>query len=65
MSLYSDIPTSILEKMWNDKRLHIRMGKQMEKDLHEAFAMRKELDRRKGETNPSANVVFDKEYLTD
>lgn len=61
---FSNIPTAMLEAMWNQKRLHIRMGSNMQKDLEDAFAMRRELDKRLGVKNPTTEVDYEK-YTTD
>lgn len=62
---YKSIPTPELERMWNEKRLSIRIGKYFQEDMNEVYAMRKELDRRAGNEIPPVFVNFEKENLTD
>lgn len=61
MRKYRDIPLEELEKMWNERRMHIRIGTS---DMDEVFEMRREIDRRKGNHNPSTDVNYES-YLTD
>ena len=61
---YGNIPTSMLEVMWKQKCIQIRMGSKMAKDLEDAFAMRRELDKRKGVKNPTTEIDYEK-YITD
>ena len=66
MSGYADIPTEALERMWRIERDRLSRDKDaVVGDYDALFAMRRELDRRKDEPKPSANVNFADEYLTD
>ena len=68
MSNYKDISTSELEKMWNERRLSLKISSDpsvFRKGMDEVFAMRRELDRRLGEKKPSVDVNFEREYVTD
>ena len=54
--------------MWQSKRLDIakaKDGKPAFEDVEELFAMRRELDRRSGKKNPTIEVNFEEDYLTD
>ena len=68
MEDYKTIPITELVRRWREKRLEIAKqdeDKRSFKDVSELFAMRKEIDRRKGDTNPTAEVNFEQDYLTD
>lgn len=66
MSKYRDVPTPELERMWNEKRLSLKIGAGFRDGLDDVYEMRQELDRRKGEKVESPRVVdFEGEYTTD
>ena len=61
---YKSIPTPELERMWDKKRMSIRIGEHFREDLDDVYAMRKELDRRAGNEIPPVFVNFEKN-ITD
>lgn len=66
MSGYASIPTARLQQMWERERDRLlEKGDAVAGDYGVLLAMRSELDRRKGEPKPSADVNFADEYLTD
>lgn len=66
MNEYASIPTSKLQKMWEKERGRLAaMRDAVVADYDELLAMRSELDRRRDEPKPSAQVNFADEYLTD
>lgn len=68
MSKYRDVPTTELERMWNEKRLSLKIGADssvFRGELDEVYEMRRELDRRRGEVPQAKDVDFGKEYVTD
>jgi len=68
MEEFKHLSTEELEKLWNEKRLSLKITsdkKVFQEGLDEVYAMKKELDRRKGIKNPTEDVNFSKEYLTD
>lgn len=68
MEEFKHLSTEELEKLWNEKRLSLKTTsdkKVFQEGLDEVYAMKKELDRRKGIKNPTEDVNFSKEYLTD
>ncbi len=66
MSGYASIPTARLQQMWERERDRL-LGKKdaVIAEYDDLLAMRSELDRRKGDPKPSADVNFADEYLTD
>ena len=66
MNEYASVPTPVLQGMWERERDRL-----LEKedaaiaDYDALLAMRRELDRRKDDPKPSADVNFADEYLTD
>lgn len=65
---YKGIPTPELERMWNERRLSMKIGadrSMFRRDMEEVYAMRRELDRRRGDVAPSSDVNFEQKYLTD
>lgn len=64
MAKYKHIPTEKLEQMWNQRRLRLRMGEHFKSDMDEVYEMRRELDRRRGDTPPGEEINFEK-YTTD
>lgn len=66
MSGYASIPTERLQRMWERERDRLlEKGDAVVGDYDALLAMRSELDRRKGDPKPSADVNFADEYLTD
>ena len=65
MGYYKDIPTEVLEMMWEDKKAYILAGcPDKERELAEAYKIRLELDRRKGNISSLKPVNFE-DYTTD
>lgn len=65
MSKFRDVPTPELERMWNEKRLSLKIGAGFRERLDDVYEMRRELDRRRGEVPQAKDVDFGKEYVTD
>lgn len=66
MNEYASIPTSKLQKMWEKERERLAaMRDAVVADYDSLLAMRRELDRRKDDPFPTAEVNFADEYLTD
>lgn len=66
MSGYALVSTARLQQMWERERDRLlEKGDAVIADYDDLLAMRSELDRRKGEPKPSADVNFADEYLTD
>ena len=66
MSGYASIPTARLQKMWERERDRLlEKGDAVAGGYGALLAMRSELDRRKGDPKPSADVNFADKYLTD
>ena len=66
MSGYASIPTARLQRMWERERDRLlEKEDSVVGDYDALLAMRSELDRRKGDPKPSADVNFADEYLTD
>ena len=65
---YRSIPTSRLVEMW-EAGVNAVKGKDPSEltvgDYDAIYEMRKELDRRSGDTNPSVHVDFESDYVTD
>lgn len=66
MNRYRDVPTAVLEGMWERERVRLSgmVGLRV-RDYDDLLAMRSELDRRKDESNDVVDVNFSKDYLTD
>lgn len=66
MNRYRDVPTAVLEGMWERERVRLSgmVGLRV-RDYDELLAMRSELDRRKDEKKDVVDVNFSKDYLTD
>lgn len=66
MNRYRDVPTAVLEGMWERERVRLSgmVGLRV-RDYDDLLAMRSELDRRKDESNDVVDVNFAKDYLTD
>lgn len=72
---YRDLSDSELTQLWGELRERILAAKAVQKpgeapavsqeDWDAAFAMRKEIDRRRGDTNPTTDVDFEGKYTTD
>ena len=65
MSKYSDISTEELRKRWETQRTKVVNHTHSQADLDELLAMRKELDKRNGEKNPSIDYNFVQNNTTD
>ena len=66
MNEYASIPTARLQRMWERERERLlRMKDAVVADYDSLLAMRKELDRRKDDPLPTADINFADEYLTD
>ena len=57
---YRTIPTEELVRMWRERRTMV----QAPETIGELVDIRKELDRRKGNGNPSSSVDFE-QFVTD
>lgn len=66
MNRYRDVPTAVLEGMWERERIRLSgmVGLRV-RDYDDLLAMRSELDRRKDEKKDVVDVNFSKDYLTD
>lgn len=66
---YRDVPTPELVRMWEDERERLLAGDGRgvlkPSDYDHLLAMRRELDHRRGDVNPSVEVNFERDYLTD
>lgn len=66
MNRYRDVPTAVLEGMWERERVRLSGMKGLKAmDYDDLLAMRSELDRRKDEKKEVVGVNFSKDYLTD
>lgn len=68
MKDYKSLSLPELVKKWQKKRMKLAQTDDKNRkfeDIEELFAMRKEIDRRKGEKKPTVNINFADEYLTD
>ena len=66
MNRYRDVPTAVLEGMWERERVRLSGMKGLKAmDYDDLLAMRSELDRRKDEKKEVVDVNFAKDYLTD
>lgn len=66
MNRYRDVPTAVLEGMWERERVRLSGMKGLKAmDYDDLLAMRSELDRRKDEKKEVVDVNFSKDYLTD
>lgn len=62
---YKTIATPVLERMWERER--DRLSRKVDAvvgDYEDLFAMRRELDRRRGIENPSSSVNYEN-YVSD
>lgn len=62
---YKKIETPELKRLWEAQRNKVVNHSHTQGDLDELFAMKKELDRRKGEKNPIVDINFEQHYTTD
>lgn len=63
---YRKLPTHVLERLWEVERDRLAANPDaVVGDYDDLLAMRRELDRRKDEGKPIADVNFSKDYLTD
>lgn len=62
---YTSVSTDELTRQWERKRKAIAKKEDRSLgDIADLLAMRKEIDRRKGEANPTKEINFEN-YLTD
>lgn len=61
---YRKLSTSALVARWEGLRRKVMAGGGVLSDMDELSALRREIDRRSGETRPTVEVDFEK-YITD
>ena len=61
---YKSVSTSELDRRWARLRKRVIAGKGKAKDMDELNALRREIDRRRGERNPTVEVNFE-DYVKD